>query len=128
MRRRIALSVLTLLLLAPSLATAKDRVCRTDPLLVGPCFSLRGVLFAANGAPTFRIQRTGTKRILGIRDSEDPVMPEDLHARLFETGNAFGVRVSADYLVCPYTRGRAGRMQFVCIESASHMAVTREAR
>jgi hypothetical protein len=127
MRRRIALSVLTLLL-APSLASADAGVCRTDPLLVGPCFSLHGVLFAANGAPTFRIRRTGTSRILGIRDSENPVMPANLHARLLETGDAFDVRISADYLVCPYTRGRKGRMQFVCIERASHIALTREAR
>jgi hypothetical protein len=119
--------VLTLML-APPPAAAKDRVCRADPLLVGPCFSLRGVLFAANGAPTFRIRRAGTNRILGIRDSEDPIMPADLHARLFETGDAFGVRISADYLVCPYTRERAGRMQSVCVERASHIAVTREAR
>lgn len=127
MRRRIALSVLTLLL-APSFASADGKVCRTDKLLVGPCFSLRGVLFAANGAPTFRIRRMGTNRILGIRDSEDPVVPADLHARLFETGDAFGVRISADYLVCPYTRERKGRMQLVCVERASHIAVTREAR
>ena len=127
MRRRIALSVLTLLL-APSLARADGRACRMDKLLVGPCFSLHGVLFAANGAPTFRIRRTGTNRILGVRDSENPVMPADLHARLFETGDAFDVRISADYLVCPYTRARKGRMQSVCIERASHMAVTREAR
>ena len=127
MWRRIALSVLTLLL-APSFASADGRVCRTDKLLVGPCFALHGVLFAANGAPTFRIRRAGTNRVLGIRDSEDPIMPAELHARLFETGDAFDVRISADYLVCPYTRARKGRMQFVCVERASRVSVTRGAR
>ena len=111
------------LLAADSPVRANDRVCAKEPHPAGPCFKLHGVLFAANGVPSFRIWRTGTKRILGVHDSEDPLMPKPLHDRLFESGNAFDSRVSADFLVCPCTRERKGWMQMVCIESASHVVI-----
>jgi len=123
-RKRIACLILAASA-AASTACANDKVCAKDPRLAGPCFSLHGVLFAANGTPTFRIWHSGTKRILGVLDSEDPIMPKTLHDRMLETGSGFDERVSADFLVCPYTRERKGWMRFVCIERASHMIVKR---
>jgi hypothetical protein len=117
---RLILAAMT----AASSARANDGVCAKEPRLAGPCFRLHGVMFAANGTPTFRIWRTGTKRILGVLDSEDPAMPKTLHERMLRTGSGFDVRVSADFLVCPYARARKGRMQFVCIERASRVVIT----
>lgn len=124
---RIVFLILAASMAAPA-AHANDKVCAKEPNLAGPCFKLHGVLFAANGVPSFRIWRTGTKRILGVHDSEDPIMPKSLHDRLFESGSAFDARVSADFLVCPYTRERKGWMRFVCIARASRVVVTRAAR
>ena len=60
--------------------------CLTNPGVVAPCFSFHGRMSLANGSPSLRIWRIGTKRILGVLPSENPVVPTAIRKRL-----AFGV-------------------------------------
>ena len=87
------------------------QACRSDPDVVGACFSVYGRLSLWNGAPTARIWRIGTKRILGIDDGFPP--PKSLASRL-----DFGTQAYGDFLVCPLTPNKPGHMQRVCVESA----------
>lgn len=66
---------------------------------------------AWNGAPTFRIWRVGTKRIMGLR-----TVCID-HLDLGELTPYFGKELWADFTVSPITPQRPGVMQFVCIRS-----------
>ena len=90
--------------------------CKQSPEIVAECFTVHGRLSAYNGAPTFRIWRVGTQRVLGVAGGESPIMPPELK---MQTG--FDVDIYGDYEVCPFTPSRPGRMQMVCIESASRL-------
>ncbi len=104
-----ALATLCLLALA-SLAAAAEYACAPKSELVGPCYELRGRLSFWNGAPSARIWRVGTPRMLGIHYDE---LPPELASRMTSfDSEAWGV-----FNVCPFTKQRPGRMQSVCIES-----------
>ena len=125
MRRRAPL--LALILLAAAFAVT----ARADPVLSGRradapgrCFWVHGRLFAANGAPTFRIRRAGSKRILGVKASEDvdaaiDDLPEPVRALV--SPDAFQVDVEGDFRVCPLMKDRPGRMRLVRIDQAIHL-------
>ncbi len=92
--------------------------------VVAPCFTVHGQLRAANGTPTFRIWRLGTKRILGVDDGDDnetPWMPAPIKQAFGK--NAFDKLVYADFKVCPLSKQKPGWMQFVCITNARHVVV-----
>ena len=91
-----------------------EQPCKTDPDVIGACFTLRGKLTAWNGSPTLRIWRVGTKRILGVNDDEP--LPADLQSHMNWDVEAWG-----DFTVCPFTRERPGVMQIVCIESSKQV-------
>lgn len=96
--------------------------CRAQPSLVGKCFTVRGRLSLYNGAPTIRLWRVGTKRMLGVSSSYSQAgyssIPEELERRLdWET------EVWGDFLVCPFTRQRAKEMQMICIENGKNIVV-----
>ena len=94
----------------PSAAATGDPVaCAGRPEIVAPCFELRGRLSFYNGAPSARIWRIGTTRMLGVHHDE---LPAALASQLrgFDT-EAWGV-----FTVCPLSRERPGHMQFVCVE------------
>lgn len=77
------------------------------------------------GADTIelRLWPIGTKRMLGvsdgpaINDAENPIYPKTIE---FTTGHE---TIFGDFEVCPFTPKRDGEMQFVCIESATHLVV-----
>jgi hypothetical protein len=54
-----------------------------------------------------------------LDDTDGPIFPENLQ---FKHGDE---TIYGDFEVCPFTRERRGAMQFVCIESASHLVVKR---
>ena len=90
------------------------QACKSDPDIVGACFTVHGRLSAWNGGPSLRIWRVGTNRILG--DHEDWPLPEELAEHM-----NWDVEVWGDFEVCPFTKERSGVMQMVCIESVSHI-------
>jgi hypothetical protein len=91
------------------------QACKSDPDIVGACFTVHGRLSAWNGTPTMRIWRIGTTRILGVHND---IMPESLTAKMDWDTEAYG-----DYDVCPFTPEKQGEMQMVCIEGAENVTV-----
>ncbi len=101
------------------------RSCRARSDLVGKCFTVYGRLSVYNGTPSIRLWRIGSKRMLGVRDSEDisgkpgpATIPASIKEKLDWDRYIFG-----NFLVCPLTRSRPGRMQTICIESGNHLIV-----
>lgn len=96
--------------------------CRAQPSLVGKCFSVRGRLSLYNGAPTIRLWRVGTKRILGVSASySNPGysnIPEEIEKLLNWENEVWG-----NFLVCPFTRQKAKQMQMICIQSGKNIGV-----
>jgi hypothetical protein len=90
----------------------------------GACFWVHGRLFAANGAPTFRIWRVGTIRILGVVGAHaagEPTLPQNLETALGP--DAFQVEVLGDYHVCPLKKEHPGWMRFVRLDGARRLVV-----
>jgi len=86
---------------------------------------VHGRLSVYNGTPSIRLWPTGTKRLLGVLDpkniSAEPgrnTIPASIKSKLDFDKDVFG-----DFVVCPLTRSRPGRMQTVCIESGRNLAV-----
>ena len=104
----------------PEDTTAGDEPhCKSNPKLVGACFTVRGRLSYWNGTPSTRIWIVGTQRVLGLSE-EDTDLPSSVKAHL----RAFGDEIIADYFVCPLTKYRKGEMQMVCVQSASEIQFT----
>ena len=101
---------------------AKPRPCRAQPALVGKCFKVRGRLSLYNGAPTIRLWRAGTKRILGVSASYAQEGYSSIPAEI-EKQLDWETELWGDYLVCPFTRPQPGVMQLICIEAASRTSL-----
>ncbi len=106
--------------LAPALAADIDPSagCKANPAVVSACYSVRGRLSAYNGTPSLRIWPVGSGRLLGVLPSENEIVPNNIRAKV-----TFSQSVLANLEVCPFSRARAGEMQFVCVESATNVVV-----
>lgn len=120
-KRLTSLPVILLLIFTHSVsaqtgAQAALKPCHSQPSLVGKCFTVRGRLSLYNGAPTIRLWRVGTKRMLGVSASYSREgygsIPEELEKQLNWETELWG-----DFLVCPFTPQRPKEMQLICIES-----------
>jgi hypothetical protein len=128
-------SILFLLLIAgivmPSPSSAmksEEKSCQQHPQLIGKCFTIQGRLSVYNGAPAMRIWKLGTKRMLGISEQRFSVegyrnVPEAIQNQLNQDVEIFG-----DFLVCPFTRPKAGEMQLVCVEEGKNLKVNKRQR
>lgn len=93
--------------------------CKSNPQLVGACFSVHARLSAYNGAPSLRIWPIGTHRLLGVLKDEEPLsIPENIRNLI-----GFDKDIYGNFLVCPFTRTKPDYMQIVCVESASNIHV-----
>ena len=115
------------IVLAVATAAQASPDCRVSPVVREPCFSVRGRLSAWNGAPTFRLHPSGSKRVLGVVGGDgDPASPSALTPalRAAMTPSSPGELrpVVADFRVCPLEPDRPGRMRPVCIADARHVA------
>ena len=124
-RRRLAATLLALNV-ATTAAQAAENSCVSSPKLVGQCFAVHGRLFLANGTPSIRMWRVGTKRILGILGSNGKSSDENfndlpLNVRKLIPSDPFDMNIYGDYTVCPLEREKPGWMQDVCIASATHL-------
>jgi len=106
--------ILSTLLSLPAIAST----CETNYRIVDECYETRGRMQAANGNPSVRIWKVGTKRVLGVRNEN----LENLPTKVKEVFS-FGVFVFADYKVCPLTKEKPGHMQMVCIESMKNIRI-----
>jgi len=99
--------------------------CKGAPAVVDTCFTVHGRLGVYNGIP-IRIWVIGTHRMLGVKDAAGggvTVRPE-IQA-LLSRGEPGATVVYGNYEVCPLSKAHAGWMQFVCIESATHLVARR---
>ncbi len=76
-----------------------------------------------NGAPSVRIWRVGTRRILGVSEQRFAVegycnLPAAIASRLSWDSDLF-----ADLVVCPFTHERPGVMQLLCVDAAANVVV-----
>lgn len=124
---RITLAALALGLIIPRAALAQgaaptEKPCRAQQALVGSCFVVRGRLSLYNGAPTVRLWRAGTRRMLGVSGSYSQAgyssIPADVERLLGWENEVWG-----SFLVCPFTRRRPREMQMVCIEGGRNLVV-----
>lgn len=104
-----------------SSAPLVEKSCRQHPQVIGKCFTVRGRLSVYNGAPTLRLWRVGTNRMLGIseqRYAQDGYrnIPENLERQVNQ-----GVSLFGDFEVCPFTRSQPREMQMVCIEAGKNL-------
>ena len=106
--------ILSTLLSLPAFAS----YCETNYRIVDECYETRGRLQAANGNPSVRIWKVGTKRVLGVRNENLENLPTKAKEEF-----SFGVFVFADYKVCPLTKEKPGHMQMVCVESMKNIRI-----
>jgi hypothetical protein len=112
------MALVALLLAAPPADTPQ---CKSNPALVGKCFTVHGRLRAYNGNPTFRIWPIGTTRIIGVtgpKPGDPPIMPENLAC-------GFDCDIFADFELCPFSESKPGVMQRACLEAATKRVVSR---
>jgi len=122
----VALSLTVAVAAGTSIARAEQecsRPCREHPQLVAPCFTARGGMNFANGAPSVRIWLVGTMRILGVSEGKyyDPKycnLPSDILAKLSWDTDLFG-----DFVLCPFERSQPGLMQLVCVDGGKNLVV-----
>ena len=82
---------------------------------------IHGRLSIYNGAPAMRLWKIGTRRMLGVSEQRFAVsgyrnVPENVQNQINQDVDLFG-----DFLVCPFTRAKAGEMQLVCIEEGRNL-------
>jgi len=99
----------------------QKKSCKDHPKVIGACFTVSGRLSVYNGAPTLRIWKIGTRRMLGVSEQRFQEVgyvnvPEDIRSKVNFDTDLFG-----NFLVCPFTRQRAGEMQLVCVESGKNL-------
>ncbi len=122
-----AIVAAALLLAASATAVAEEAPppCTGAAPVVDACFTVHGRLGVYNGIP-IRIWVVGTHRMLGVKDATGggiTVRPEI--QTLLSQGEPGETVVYGDYEVCPLSKSHPGWMQFVCIESASHLVARR---
>jgi hypothetical protein len=132
--RYVLVSALTLCALGaqgiPQKTASRKIPCKT-PEIAASCYWTHGRLNFANGNPSYRIWKVGTKRILAVysgpsrfpprtdADSELPEFPASVDKVFRPPDN----HIFADFEVCPLEPERKGEMQAVCIESATNIFV-----
>ena len=89
---------------------------------IGPPFKVHGRLSVYCGTPSCRIWIVGTKRILGLDQTDTPeiaLMPPELQALLTTENLIFG-----DFTVVPLTKDEAGVMRIVRVVAAENLVIT----
>ena len=92
--------------------------CKSNPAIVGACFSVRSRISVANGGYPMRIWPIGTRRFLAVLPPENEIAPDSIKDKF-----SYENQIFADLVVCPFSTQRSGEMQFVCIESATNVRV-----
>jgi hypothetical protein len=121
--RGTSVSLLLMIFVVAIPTFAAQAKCKGNPKVIGACYFVHGRVNLGADTVRLRLWRVGTKRILGVAagpstdDAGDPIFPQNLR---FESEDE---TIYGDFEVCPFTREREGAMQFVCIESASHLIV-----
>jgi len=127
--RIVASALISLLTATVAAAADKPAACRNSHAIVAPCFTVRGRLSIYEGGWNLRIWPLGSRRLLAVVDGADVyddqkiVLPKAIEVPLEKF--SIGVRIFADYRVCPLTRSEPEHMQHVCVVGASHVVVVK---
>ena len=103
-----------------TVSAQKPPTCGARSDLVGSCYRVRGRVLFYNGTPSFRMWPVGTHRLLGLQPDEQPMVPDNVQRLLPSVVDGKGA-LFGNFLVCPVTREEAGRMQRICVESATDL-------
>ncbi len=116
---------------APQRVPKRKIACKT-PENSATCYWVHGRLNFANGNPSIRVWKIGTRHIFGIISgpgaekwiSEDSLHPE-LPANVDRAFKSISTQLFADFEICPLEPEVTGEMQAACIESAKNIVVGR---
>jgi len=102
---------------------AQCKPCREHPQVNGLSFVVHGILRVHNGAPSVRLWKIGTKRVLGISEEmyyRDGFcnLPKWLAQKLNPDNEIIG-----DFVVYPFTADKQGVMRLVCIDTAYNLTI-----
>src|SRR5579859_7761158 len=112
----------------PAIAEGQLQSCSASPKLTGQCFDVQGRLFLASGTPGIRIRPSGTKRLLGVVNSDgsdsenDATLPAQISKIWLQ--NRLKSAVIGDFNVCPLSHETPGAMRMVCIAGATNLSET----
>jgi hypothetical protein len=104
------------ILLLTTLAFGQPRACKTNPKVVGACYTVHGRATFGPGTPALRIWPVGTKRMLGVTagpradDADNPICPKEMLQ--FIMGNEVVLAISRFVRLC--RREKAQCRWFVC--------------
>jgi len=99
-----------------------EDVCTSHGVFVGPCFTIHGRMYGANGSPSYRIWIVGSNRIYGVHEGigETACSPPAMLDSLIGEDKL----IYADFVVRPVTPDTPGLMRMVCVASASHIVTS----
>jgi hypothetical protein len=130
MKKIINVAFFTLLVLNLSFANPKliaissnyDEIqktnCKGNKRIADRCYWVKGTLAIGNGNPATRLRASNFNRVLGIKDDENPILPENVLSKLTTDNEIFG-----NYYFCPFSKYKRGRMQVGCIQTAKNIQV-----
>jgi hypothetical protein len=107
--------------------TAKQALPEERTRFVGEAIEIHGRLGVYNGTPSCRIWLVGTRKVLGIRETETEcpipsallqILQEDINDRW----------IYGDFTIVPLTAPKEGVMQIVTLKAAKNMVVTTRER
>lgn len=115
-----------LLFLFPFALLAENKPCSSHPKIIGEPFTVHGRLSLYNGAPSVRLWKIGTNRILGVSGGRFYVegirnLPEAIEEKL-----AWDTELYGDFLVYPFTPAKPEVMQLMCIESVKNLVIKKK--
>ncbi len=123
MKTKLALIIAMLLFATLQFSKAEQFTDEKHNGTAQKSLSVHGRLRVYNGTPSCRIWIVGTKRILGIHETDEECpIPTRLHQVLQENIN--DRVIYADFTVLPLTEHRKGIMQIVRFQSARNVVVT----
>jgi hypothetical protein len=87
--------------------------CQNDERVVSACSWIRGYIYIGNGNPAVRIKGSDPRRSVGIKEDENPILPQNLSS-ILTTEN----QVNGKFLFCPFSVRKKGKLQVGCVEKA----------
>ena len=123
MIRIVTIAALAAAIALPAAAEEAKPQCKGSPKVVEKCFSLYGRLSVYNGNPAIRIWPFGTKRMLGVVDTDGDDSTVALPDNIKKALSTNPLEINAKYEMCPLDYERPNKMRPVCLESASDLRI-----
>jgi hypothetical protein len=114
------LKILGIIVLTICASTVRASDCSSDKRVIAACYDLHGQL-RIHANMRLYLWATGAKRLFAVSyrpdaPEADPPLPSNIAKLIYSDRNIFG-----DFNICPLTPQEQGKMQIICINSASHV-------